>query len=156
MAVNQLKRLDTRKVMTGKDGRLFVTNKAGAGLLLAEVEQFVFTANFTNVTRQGVGTIQTQSIPASIAYTLTFTETVVRDDVLVTEMLDSIKNGFVPFFDFQGALSRFDGQESRVVLRECIPDGSVNLMNVVPGEILKREWTFAVNDVPEWLKTLTA
>lgn len=39
--------------------------------------------------------------------------------------------------------------DGRYVFRKCIPDGSIDVANVQPGEILSREWSFRVNMPPE-------
>ena len=50
---------------------------------------------------------------------------------------------------------RPDGEEQRLTLRECIPDGEFDLMSLTPGEIIKRNTSFRVNSVPEWVSKLT-
>ena len=39
--------------------------------------------------------------------------------------------------------------DGRYIFRRCIPDGSIDIMNVQPGEVLNREWSFRVNMPPE-------
>ena len=85
--------------------------------------------------------------------TLTLTEAVVRDDVMLSELIEDLKNGFFPSFDFQGKLRRRDGQSERIVYRNCVPDGTIDLQNLTPGEIIKRAWSFRVNATPEMLNS---
>ena len=36
--------------------------------------------------------------------------------------------------------------------KNCLPDGTVDLMNLTPGDIIKRNWSFRVNAIPEYLE----
>lgn len=36
--------------------------------------------------------------------------------------------------------------DGRYIFRECVPDGSIDIANVAPGEVLERSWSFRVND----------
>ena len=45
--------------------------------------------------------------------------------------------------------------EEHQVFRECIPDGSVDLMSLKPGEIIKRQWSFRVNSTPQLQEFIT-
>ncbi len=55
-------------------------------------------------------------VPSGYSVTLTLTEAVVRDDVMIEKLLDDIKQGyFFLHFDFQGKLRRRDGQSSRQI-----------------------------------------
>lgn len=48
-----------------------------------------------------------------------------------------------------------DGQSARQVYRNCIPDGSVDLMKLTPSDIIKRSWSFRVNYIPEMMESFT-
>ena len=63
-------------------------------------------------------------------------EAVVRDDVMLKKLFDDLSQGYFPTFDFQGKLRRRDGQASRQVFRNCIPDGSIDLMNLQPARLI--------------------
>ena len=39
--------------------------------------------------------------------------------------------------------------DGRYIFRSCVPDGSIDIANVTPGEILNRAWSFRVNEPPE-------
>lgn len=39
--------------------------------------------------------------------------------------------------------------DARYVFRHCVPDGTVDIANVRPGEVITRAWSFRVNDPPE-------
>lgn len=38
--------------------------------------------------------------------------------------------------------------DGRYVFRSCVPDGSIDIANVTPGEVLNRSWSFRVNEPP--------
>lgn len=152
--INNAAVLDTRKLMTGKDARVFL-DFDDEQFFYAEVETFNLSMNVTNVDVQPVGSILQFAVNTGVNYSITLSEMVVRDDLLAQRIQKKIAEGKMPTFTFQAGAERWDGQEQRVVVRNCTPDGTVGLMNLVPGEVIKREMSFRVNDIPEWLKTLT-
>lgn len=152
--INQASILDTRKLMTGKDGRVFI-ELDGQQYFYAEVDTFNVVMNVTNVDVQPVGSILQYAVNTGVNYAVTLSEMVVRDDLIAQPIQEKIAEGKMPTFTFQAGAERWDGQEQRVVLRNCTPDGTVGILNLVPGEVIKREMSFRVNDLPEWLKTLT-
>ena len=147
MANNEF--LDTRKLMTGKDGQLYITLENGEQLFLAECDAFTAQLSVSNTDYQPVGSFQSFAVPISYSVSLTLTEAVIRDDVMLTALYEALKNGMLPVFEFAGKLKNREGKINRQVFRECIPDGSVDLMNITPGDIVKRNWTFRVNATPE-------
>lgn len=144
--------LDVRKLITGKDGQLFVTNKAGTNIFLAEVDTFQAQLSPTNTDYQPVGSALVYAVNTGYSITITLTEAVIRDDVMLTELIDDIQHGYFPTYDFQGKMRRRDGQAERVVYRNCVPDGTIDLQNLTPGEIVKRSWSFRVNAAPEMIE----
>ena len=98
------------------------------------------------------------AVPTGVSVSLSMTELYIRDDVMMTPILNAIKQGYMPRYDFQCVLDRtiIDGTESRQTYRNCIPDGSVNLFNITPGEIVQREWSYRVNALPEQIKAFSA
>ena len=64
------KGFDTRKLMTGKDGKLFVTVD-GTSVWFASVEEFAVGVNFSNVDFHPAGDIQTYGVPDSVKFTAT-------------------------------------------------------------------------------------
>ena len=152
--INNAAVLDTRKLMTGKDARVFVEFD-DEQYFYAEVETFNLVMNVTNVDVQPVGSILQFAVNTGVNYAITLSEMVVRDDLMAQPIQKKIAEGKMPTFTFQAGAERWDGQEQRVVVRNCTPDGTVGIMNLVPGEVIKREMSFRVNDLPEWLKTLT-
>lgn len=96
------KGFDTRKLMTGKDGKLFI-EVDGVSVWYACVEEFEINANFSNTEFQPAGDYQQYGVPTNIKFTLTFTEAVVRDDLMLVPLLEKVKQGKVPTFNFAGA-----------------------------------------------------
>ena len=151
--INEASVLDTRKLMTGKDGRLFVEID-GEQTFLAEVDQFTVNMNVTNVDAQPVGSIVVYAVNSGVSFSLTLSEMVVRDDLIMEPLVESIRAGKMPTYNFQGGAERWDGQEQRMTFRNCTPDGEFNLLNLTPGEIVKRSQNYRINSVPEWIKKL--
>ena len=145
--------LDVRNLITGKDGQLFVTTRSGGNVFLAECDTFQAQLSPTNTDYQPVGSALVYGVNTGYSITLTLTEAVVRDDVLFEELINDIQQGYFPGYDFQGKMRRRDGQAQRMVYRWCIPDGTVDLQNLTPGEIVKRSWSFRVNASPEMLES---
>ena len=52
-------------------------------------------------------------------------------------------------WDFQGTLLGRNNSEERVIYRECIPSGQVDIQNVAVGDVIKRNWNFFVNRPPK-------
>ena len=143
-----------RNIMTGKDGRLFVKFE-GVSTLLAEVKEFEIKASFGNVEYKPLGTAQQYAIPDKVKFTLSFSEAVVRDDLVMEPLLKSVKKGVIPSYDFQSvALRSADGKEQRLLLNGCVPDGDFDLMTLKSGEIITRHQSFVINQTPEFLKSL--
>lgn len=146
--------LDPRKVMTGHDGKLFITVE-GVSVPLLNVDTFQAQLNHTNTDFQPVGDLLTYAIPTAISVNLSFTEAVVTDEYVMAPILESLKKGVVPTFDFRGSLDRkYDSQEQQITYNTCIPDGTFDIQNLTPGEVIKRSTSFRVNSVPEVIKSL--
>lgn len=141
--------LDVRNLITGKDGQLYVTTSSGTQIFLSEVDTFQAQLNVNNTDVQPVGSALSFAVPTGYTVSLTLTEMVVRDDVLLEELYKDLQQGLFPSFDFQGKMRRRDGQEQRQIFRNCVPDGTIDLMNLTPGEVIKRAWSFRVNATPE-------
>lgn len=147
--------LNTTELMTGKDGRLFVEQN-GAMVFLAEVDNFSvnMTVNTTQV--QPVGDIVVSDVPTGVAFELTYSEMVIRDGVETAPLLKAIKEGKVPVFNFQGVTEKPDGQEQRLAFNNAVPKGTFGLMNISPGEVVKREHSYALNSVPEYISEIAS
>ena len=142
------------KVVSGKDGKLFVTVGDGDPVLLFEAENFQATLNYTNTDIQALGSILVGALTTGVSVGITLSEFVVRDDVTVIPVIEALNKNKVVNYTFQGSLDRsdIDGQESRQVFRDCVPDGSHTLMGLAPGEVVKRDCSYRGNALPEILK----
>ena len=150
---NPMSNTDARKLMTGKDGQLYVTTSDGTQLFLSEVDSFQAQMNVASTTVQPVGSPQIFAVETGFSVTLTFTEMVVRDDVVLKPLFDDLKKGIFPRFDFQGKLRRcIDGIEERQNFTDCVLNGNVDLMTLSPGDIVRRNWSFHVNGAPDLQK----
>ena len=149
------KTLDTRELMNGTDGCLFV-ERNGVNVPMLELENYSIAANFAGADRQFVGDPTIKFVPTGVSYTLTLTESVVRDDLIINPVMEAVKNGKFPHFNFQGKVEKPDGQEQRIALNDVVPNGNFGLQNVTPGEILNREMNFSVNTVPDFISSLAA
>ncbi len=145
--------LDTRELMTGKDGRLFV-EAGGVNVFLAEINTYSVTMNVSVVEKQPVGSILVHRVPTGVTFDLTFTEMVVRDDLIMKPLLDAINAGNLPDYNFQGVAIKPDGTEQRISFNNAVPNGSFGLQSLTPGEVIEREQTFALNKIPKFIKSL--
>lgn len=93
---------------------------------------------------------------------LTMSQVVVEDDAFIQELVEAMESQTMPVWDFQGVLKGRNGTEERMVYRECIPSGQVDLQNITVGDVIKRAWNFAVNRPPKlqnlhrWIKKYSA
>lgn len=147
--------LDTRELMTGKDGRLFVEFN-GANVFLAEINTFAVNMNVNTTEKQPVGSILVNRIPTGVTFDLTFTEMVVRDDLIMEPLLKSIKEGKIPSYNFQGVAYKPDGQEQRLAFNNAVPNGTFGLQTLTPGEVIEREQSFALNSIPEFISAIAS
>lgn len=153
--INNQSILDITRLISGKDGQLFITTRNVSQLFLAEVDTFQAQFNPSNTDVQPVGSYLSYAVPISYTVTLTMSELVVRDDITLKVLFEDLKEGYNPSFDFQGKMRRRDGGMARQIFRYCIPDGTIDLMNLTPGDVIKRQWSFRVNSIPEMLEYFT-
>lgn len=150
-----MKTLNTQELMKGTDGCLFVEYD-GINVPLLEVENFSVSMNFNAVDKQYVGNPVVQSVPTGVAFNLTFTESVVRDEPIINVILDALKRGKFPVFKFQGKLEKPDGQEQRYAFNNAVPNGNFGLMNVTPGEVVSREQNYTLNEIPDIISSIAS
>lgn len=147
--------LDPRKLMTGHDGRLYVT-VGDQSLCMLNVDTFQSQMNFSNIDFNAVGDRLTYAVPGNYSVSLTITEAVVTDDYTLGVVLDAIAKGKKPVFNFRGVLDReYDAQQEDITYQNCIPDGTWDIQNLTPNDVLKRSLGFRVNAIPKRLKQLT-
>ena len=147
--------LDTRELMTGKDGRLFVEFN-GKNTFLAEINTYSVNMNVNTTEKQPVGSILVHRIPTGVTFDLTFTEMVVRDDVIMEPLLTAIQNGQIPSYNVQGVAEKPDGQEQRIAFNNAVPNGTFGIQNLTPGEVIEREQSFALNQIPQFIQSLVS
>lgn len=147
--------LNTQELMTGKDGRLFVEFN-GVNVFLAEINTYAVNMNVNTAEKQPVGSIVVHRIPTGVTFDLTFTEMVIRDDVIMEPLLESLNNGWVPVYNFQGVAYKPDGQEQRLAFNNAVPNGTFGLQTLTPGEVIEREQSFALNSIPQFINSLVS
>lgn len=148
--------LDPRKVMTGHDGKLYITVD-GKSQFMANVDTFQAQLNFSNTDFQPVGDLMQYAIPIGVSCNLSFTEAVISDNLIMAPILEGLKKGKVITFDFRGRLDRqYDSKAQELTYGWCVPDGAFDLQNLTPGEVIKRAMSFRVNKLPQYLKKLSA
>lgn len=147
--------LNTTELMTGKDGRLFVEFN-GKNTFLAEINSYSVMMNVNTVEKQPVGSITVKRVPTGVSFDLTYTEMVIRDDLVMEPLLAAIQDGQIPVYNFQGLSVKPDGQEQRIAYNNCVPNGTFGLQTLTPGEVVEREHSFAINDVPQFISAIAS
>ena len=102
--------IDTRKVLSGKDGGLFSLD----GTLLASCETYQAQVNVTNAKYQPLGDAQEHEVFTGFGVTLNFTEIVVEDEQFLKELVEAMQRGEMPIWNFQGVLKGRNGTEERM------------------------------------------
>lgn len=142
---------DARQARTGKDGAFY--NKDG--VLLASVEQFSSNVNWNNAKYSVLGDAQEHETANTFSVSLTMSQIVIEDDAFIVELTEAMKTQIMPFWDFQGSLLGRNNSEERMIYRDCVPSGQVDLQNVSVGDVIKRNWNFFVNRAPDLQSLLT-
>lgn len=155
MNINKNNTLNTTELMTGKDGRLFVEHN-GVNVFLAEINTYSVVMNVNTAEKQPVGSVLVHRIPTGVTFDLSFTEMVIRDDLIMEPLLASLHKGWIPNYNFQGVAYKPDGQEQRLAFNNAVPNGSFGLQTLTPGEVIEREQTFALNQIPQFIKSLAS
>ena len=153
--MNQNNTLNTTELMTGKDGKLFVECD-GVNVFLAEINTYSVNMNVNTAEKQPVGSILVHRIPTGVTFDLTYTEMVIRDDLIMEPLLKSIANGAIPVYNFQGVAQKPDGTEQRIAFNNAVPNGTFGLQNLTPGEVIEREQSFALNAIPKFISSLAS
>lgn len=147
--------LDTRELMSGKDGSIFV-EVGSVNVEMAEVESFAVNININTVEKHPVGDPTIKRVPVSVTYDLTISAMMIRDDLMMAPLLEELAKGHIPTYNFQTKVTKPDGQEQRVAMNNVVPNGAFTLVNVTPGEVLGREYSFAINEPPKFITSLAA
>ena len=136
---------DSRYARTGKDGAFYDQD----GNMLATVETFTSNVSFNNAQYQVLGDAQEHEAPDTFKVRLTMSQVVVEDDKFIGDLMESLDTQIMPVWNFQGSLMGRNGSEERVMYRECIPSGQIDLQNITVGDVIKRNWNFFVNRPPK-------
>lgn len=147
--------LNTTELMTGKDGRLFVEFN-GKNVFLAEINTYAVNMNVNTAEKQPVGSILVYRIPTGVTFDLTYTEMVIRDDLIMEPLLTAVQAGQIPVYNFQGVAYKPDGQEQRIAFNNAVPNGTFGLQTLTPGEVIEREQSFALNEIPRFISSLAS
>ena len=142
---------DSRHARTGKDGAFYSKD----GVLLATVEQFTSNVSWNNAKYSVLGDAQEHETANTFAVNLTMSQIVVEDDEFIEALMEALETQIMPAWNFQGTLLGRNGSEERVVYKECIPSGQVDIQNVAVGDVIKRNWNFFVNRPPKLQSLLT-
>lgn len=143
--------LDTRHARTGKDGAIY--NKDG--VLIASVETFTSNVTFNNSKYSVLGDAQEHETPNTFSVSLTMSQVVVEDDLFIQELFTAMETQIMPSWDFQGSLLGLNDSEERVIYRDCVPSGQIDLQNITVGDVIKRNWNMFVNRPPKLQNLLT-
>lgn len=144
--INSAPQIDVRKVLSGKDGALYDED----GNLLVSVESFQSRASITNQTYQPLGTAQERAGMTSYRVTIQMTQVVVEDDRFFQLIMEGLRTHKMPVFNLRGMVrSPYNDSEQQIVYRDCVPDGDIDIQNMQPGELFKRNWNWICNQPPE-------
>ena len=136
---------DSRHSRTGKDWAFYSKDV----VLLATVEQFTANSSWNNAKYSVLGDAQEHETANTFAVNLTMSQIVVEDDTFIVELMKALETQVMPVWDFQGSLLGRNGSEERVIYRDCVPSGQVDIQNVSVGDVIKRNWNFFVNRAPK-------
>lgn len=151
------------QIRTGKDGALYINSTTGP-VLLSEVNEYVFSISYESQDWHPIRSSLIYAVPTGHSLTLTLTETVVRDDLILGNILPNLESSghasSFRIFSFQTELEGFtngyNGEENyqRLIVRGCIPTGDVDITKIKPGEIVDHAWTFRCNANPQIISLL--
>lgn len=145
---------------TGKDGALYNSQ----GVLLATIESFTAQVSMNNAQYNVLGNALELETLGSHAITITFSQVVVADDTYIRGLMEFLNGGTPPNWTFQGVLKGITTKDSkgkektteeRVIYKNCIPSGQIDIQNIAVGDVVKRNWSFHCNSTPILQKQLT-
>jgi hypothetical protein len=142
--------IKANQILPGHKGEL-LNDK---GDLLAQIPSYQAQVNINNQDYQPAGSPLSIAVMMGYSVSLQFTETVVSDVTLLKDFVDRLKRGEALSLKFQGKITGYNGEEERIVYGECVPDGTIDLQNIQPGDIISRAWNWRVNKAPDLQKYL--
>ena len=141
---------DVRRLFSGKDAAIYDED----GNLLATVDAFQGQVTWNNADYNPLGDTQTHSHLLSYKVTLTITSCIIESDIFLRDMYERMTSGNVVWWTFQHDVKGYNGSHERVIYRDCVPDGAIDLQNMQVGNLLKRSLSLVVNCPPELQKIL--
>lgn len=142
---------DVRNLSSGKDAAIY----DGAGKLLATVDSFQAQVEFATADYQPLGSPIRQAFLTGYAVTINISNCVVESEDFVRQAADFFIMGrHAPTWDLQGTITRADGAEERIIYRDCVPAGQMDLANYQVGDIVKRTLVLRCNVAPELQRTM--
>lgn len=142
---------DSRHVRAGKDGAFYDDD----GELLATCESYNSNVTFNNNQYSVLGNAQELEGPGTFSVKLTMSQIVIESDKFIQMVYDAMENQQPLVLNFQGVLTGNNGSEERVIYRNCITSGQIDLQNIGVGDAVKRSWNFHVNTPPKLQSLLT-
>lgn len=136
---------DARRVFSGKDAILFDED----GNKLCTVESFQATVAWNNADYSPLGDAQIHSHLLSYKVTLAITHWIIESDQALQDMVETMKTGIPCWWTLQHDVAGWDGSHERMIYRDCVPDGQIDLQNMQVGELLKRTINLVVNQPPD-------
>ena len=143
---------DSRRTRSGKDASVYNEN----GVMVAYIETFKSTVNFANSKYKVLGDMQEHSTPGSYTVTLSFSAITIMSEEFFTDVMAAMEIGESPRWNIQGALGGRDGNEERVMYRDVLPDGDIDIQNYTVGDTIKRQFNCFVNKPPKLASLLAA
>lgn len=158
MSINKTATQDAQHVRTGKDGALFL-NTGENLMLLSSCNEFRISISFNNADWQPVSSGLIYAVPTGYTVTISLTDAVITDEYVSSKVFENLEESGPRAdsrtFEFQTLLEAKNGRDQRILVKGCIPDGDVDLLNITPGEIVQHQWTFRCNATPKVLDKLS-
>lgn len=142
---------DVRRLFSGKDAIILDED----GTKLATVDAFQGQVTWNNADYNPLGDTQTHVHLLSYKVNLTITSCIIESDIFLRDMYEHMSTGEPVWWTFQHDVKGWNGSHERVIYRDCVPDGQLDLQNIHVGELLKRSLPLIVNCPPELQKILT-
>lgn len=152
MARNNSAAGDSRFSRTGKDAAIYDED----GTLLASIETFKSNVSIKNSNYNVLGDPQEHEAAGMYNVNITCTEIVIEDNKFIVDVFNYMHTGELPRWNMQGSLLAYEGgSEERVLYRDCIPSGDIDLQNFSVGDTVKRDWKLFVNKPPRLQSLMT-
>ena len=143
---------DDRRVFSGKDAKIIDED----GELLSTVETFQAKVSNTTTNYQPLGSPISQAFLTGYSVTITITSCIIESERMIQDTFAWFHKGrHAPLWTFQSVIFGYDGSEERIIFRDCVLDGDLDLHNFSVGDIIKRSFNLRCNIAPELLRKLS-